>query len=208
MLAHFFCATLEPVINKVISLDPKLAQRLALLVNQPLVIDVRDWQQHICVLYTQSGLMLMTHREKPEHCACFISADSSTLMHLKDPSLLTQLIRQDKLELAGDIHLAQAYSQAFSELDIDWAEQLSRYVGDAPAQAVYQGVQHANTQVKSNASKVAEQFTSLMQDELKVTIHPLELTVFTQQNRQLKTAVDALSTRIDTLSHQLLGEGN
>ena len=57
--------------------------------------------------------------------------------------------------------------------------------------------------LKRHGSKINAQLsttlTSLFQDELAVTIHPLELAQFKQQNRELKGQVAAIEQRINTL---------
>ena len=46
--------------------------------------------------------------------------------------------------------------------------------------------------------------TSLCQDELAITIHPLELEQFKQKNRELKGQVAAVEQRINTLLNSFL----
>ena len=48
-------------------------------------------------------------------------------------SKITQLIKQDKLELTGDIQLAQKFSQLLVDSKPDIEEWLSKVVGDALA---------------------------------------------------------------------------
>ncbi|MCG7545220.1 SCP2 sterol-binding domain-containing protein [Pseudoalteromonas sp. MM17-2] len=199
MLSHFAVAGAEKLANRLILLDPQLQQRLQQINTQVLVLHIRDWQQYVSVHYGDAGLMLQAHKEAPEQHQCFISADTDTLMKLKDPSLLTQLIRQDKLDLEGDIHLAQAYSQAFNDLDIDWPEHWSKYIGDAPAQLLWQTLSKGKAQAQQSLTKLDHIVPTLLQDELKVSIHPLELEQFTRQSRQLKSDVQHLEQRIDAL---------
>ncbi|MEO2269034.1 ubiquinone biosynthesis accessory factor UbiJ [Pseudoalteromonas pernae] len=199
MLAHFALAAIETIANRLLALDSHAQARLAKVQSQSLVIHVRDWHQYISVVYATQGLMLQSHEQQPEHSDCFISADTDTLMKLKDPSLLTQLIRQHKLDIEGDIHLAQAFSQAFSDLDIDWPEHWSQYIGDAPAQLVWQQLNKGKQLVQQNQGKLDHIVITLLQDELKVAIHPLEAEQFTRQNRQLKSDMQMLEQRIDAL---------
>lgn len=199
MLAHFALAAIEKIANRLLALDPQARTRLAKVQTLSLVVHVRDWQQYISVVYASEGLMLQAHEQQPTHCDCYISADTDTLMQLKDPSLLTHLIRQHKLDIEGDIHLAQAFSQAFSDLDIDWPEHWSTYLGDAPAQLLWQTLNKSKMHVQENKGKLDHIVLTLLQDELKVAIHPLEVEQFTRQNRQLKTDIHALEQRIDAL---------
>ena len=197
MLANALLSLVERIINQLLPLDPQLKGKLAAIADKQLLIEVRDWQQSILCVYSDEQIHLYSTQERSFDC--MISADINTLLALKDPSMLTQLIRQDKLDLQGDLNLAQGFSNAFAELDIDWPEHFSRYIGDAPAQQLWLSFQALKRRSSQTKSKLENTLTTLCQDELSVTIHPLELAEFKQQNRQLKSQVSQLEMRINAL---------
>lgn len=198
MLPNFVLSLIERVLNKVLQLDATLIDKLSAVKHKPLKVDIRNWQQQIVLTF--DGKLLHLYSANDENNAeCMISADIDTLMALKDPAMLTQLIRQDKLDLQGDLNVAQAYSGAFSDLDIDWPEQLSHYIGDAPAQYLYIQLNTLRAKERKARQQFSTTLTSLCQDELAVTINPLELEQFKQQNRALKGQVAALEQRINAL---------
>ncbi|MCH2087848.1 MAG: SCP2 sterol-binding domain-containing protein [Pseudoalteromonas sp.] len=197
MLANALLSLVERIINQLLQLDPQLKGKLAAIANKQLLIEIRDWQQSILCVYSDEQIHLYSTQERSFDC--MISADINTLLALKDPSMLTQLIRQDKLDLQGDLNLAQGFSNAFAELDIDWPEHFSRYIGDAPAQQLWLSIQALKRRSSQTKSKLENTLTTLCQDELAVTIHPLELAEFKQQNRQLKSQVSQLEMRINAL---------
>lgn len=197
MLTTLATAAIEQVLNKLLALEPSLSAALAPVEHKVLSVEVRDWQRRFAITFT--GKQLMVYNNYQEQSDCLISTQLETLPQLKDPSVITQLIRQDKLDLEGDLHLAQAYSKAFSELDIDWAEHLSHYVGDAPAQFIFQLCQQKQNQLKHGALVAKHTTQQLCQDELKVAIHPLELQQFKTHTRALKQQTDQLEQRIARL---------
>lgn len=197
MLANALLSLVERIINQLLQLDPHLKGKLAAIADKQLLIEIRDWQQSILCVYSDEQIHLYSTQERSFDC--MISADINTLLALKDPSMLTQLIRQDKLDLQGDLNLAQGFSNAFAELDIDWPEHFSRYIGDAPAQQLWLSIQALKRRSSQTKSKLENTLTTLCQDELAVTIHPLELAEFKQQNRQLKSQVSQLEVRINAL---------
>lgn len=198
MLPSFVLSLIEQILNQALKLDPSLVNKLKAVEHQCLLVEVRDWQQKIAITYANQQLHLYTAVEDAD-ADCMISANINTLLALKNPAMLTQLIRQDKLDLQGDLNVAQRYSSAFSSLDIDWPEQLAKYVGDAPAQQLYLHLQSLKQQGKKAISQLANTLTSLCQDELAITIHPLELEQFKQKNRALKNQVAAMEQRINAL---------
>jgi ubiquinone biosynthesis protein UbiJ len=198
MLPNFVLSLIERILNQALKLDPQLSQKLSAVEQQRLVVEVRDWQQTIQLVFADEKLHLYT-AQSSDNADCMISADIDTLIALKNPAMLTQLIRQDKLDLQGDLNIAQTYSNAFSGLDIDWPEQLSKYIGDAPAQQLYLYLKALGQQSNKTKAQISSIFTSLCQDELAITIHPLELEQFKQLNRELKGQVAAIEQRINTL---------
>jgi ubiquinone biosynthesis protein UbiJ len=202
MLPSFILSLIERVLNQVLILDPLLSDKLIDVKHKRLIIEVRDWQQHIQLVFSGQHLHLHTAHSNDES-DCMISADIDTLLALKNPAMLTQFIRQDKLDLQGDLHIAQGYSGAFSSIDIDWPEQFSKYIGDAPAQQLYSQLKAASQHGHKMSAQLSTLFTRLCQDELAITIHPLELAQFKQQNREVKNHVAALEQRIAVLTRTL-----
>jgi len=202
MLPSFILSLIERVLNQALKLDPTLPLKLNPVKHQRLIVEVRDWQQKIQLVFTDNQLHLYD-AQTSDDADCMISANINTLLTLKNPAMLTQLIRQDQLDLQGDLNIAQTYSNAFSSLDIDWPQQFSNYIGDAPAQQLYLGLKALKQHTGDVTKKISSTFSSLCQDELAITIHPLELSQFKQQNRELKGQVAAVEQRIDSLLNSL-----
>ena len=118
MLPNFVLSLVERILNQALKLDPNVAHKLTTVKQKRLLVEVRDWQQTTQVVFADEKLHLYA-AENSDYSDCMISADIDTLVALKNPAMLTQLIRQDKLDLQGDLNIAQAYSGAFSGLDID-----------------------------------------------------------------------------------------
>lgn len=197
MLTNFIVALVERILNTSLKLDNTLIDKLEPVAHKKLLIDIRDWQQQFSLVFTGQQLHLYCTNE--QQYDCMISGDIDTLIALKNPAMLTQLIRQDKLDLQGDLNIAQSFSNAFSAIDIDWPEHFSHYLGDAPAQQLWYAIRNAKRQGLIVDKKLAVTLTQLCQDELKVTIHPLELDQFKLQTRQLKGQVAQLEQRINQL---------
>ncbi|WP_105166624.1 ubiquinone biosynthesis accessory factor UbiJ [Pseudoalteromonas sp. T1lg23B] len=197
MINTLLTAAAERILNKILSLEPSLLTSLSKIQHQVLAVEIRDWQQTFAITFTGHSFMLFNHYQ--EHVDCHISASIDTLSQLKDPSQLTRLIRLGELDLEGNLHLAQAYSQIFSELDIDWGEHLSMYFGDAAAQLIVQQLRHAKQRAQRVDGVLKTTTIGLFQDELKVTIHPLEMAQFKAHTRELKQHAAVLEQRINQL---------
>jgi ubiquinone biosynthesis protein UbiJ len=197
MITTLLTAGVEKVLNALLAFEPALKTALGTVQHKVLAIEIRDWQHTYALTYTGQSFIVFNYYQ--EQADCKISTSINTLSELKDPSQLTRLIRQEALDLDGDLHLAQKYAQVFSEPDIDWAEHLSRYLGDAVAQQLVQHVRAAKHRSKHVKQTLTNTTQGLFQDELKVTIHPLELEQFKAHTRQLKQQTAHLEQRINQL---------
>ncbi|MDP2633468.1 MULTISPECIES: SCP2 sterol-binding domain-containing protein [unclassified Pseudoalteromonas] len=197
MFTNFLVAIVERILNTSLKLDSTLIDKLAPIAHKQLLIEIRDWQQRFLLVF--SGQQLHLYSTVENQYDCMISGDIDTLMTLQNPAMLTQLIRQDKLDLQGDLNIAQGFSNAFAAMDVDWPKHFSRYLGDAPAQQLWLSLKSAQQKGQAADEKLATTLSQLCQDELKVTIHPIELEQFKQHTRQLKGSVAQLEQRINRL---------
>ncbi|MCV5224257.1 SCP2 sterol-binding domain-containing protein, partial [Escherichia coli] len=84
---------------------------------------------------------------------CYLSLNLSVLPELRDQANITRLIKQDKLELEGDIQLAQKFSQLMTDCKPDIEEWLSRVTGDVVAHTLVQGTKNVGGFFVSQAEK-------------------------------------------------------
>jgi len=197
MLFQLIIALIESALNQALKLSPQLHTDLSAIKHKKLQLHIKDWQQDFILLYTGEKFIILTTDEK--QADCIICASIDTLLELKDPAKITKLIREDKLDLEGDIQLAQAYSSAFSKIEIDWPEQLSHYLGDGMSHTVTQGVKSLHFQQQKLVEKLKSTTAHTLQDELKIAMHPIELSVFKNDNRQLASDLEQLEHRVNTL---------
>ncbi|WP_440054738.1 ubiquinone biosynthesis accessory factor UbiJ [Pseudoalteromonas sp. T1lg65] len=200
MLITAVAALLEGTLRQALKLDPALHVSLEPVANKILCIEIRDLNTHMAFQYSAQRMHVLAPFDGLADCA--ISADLNTLTQLKDPSSLTTLIRSNKLDLEGDLHIAQHYSKAFANIDIDWAEHFAAYLGDGPAQALLDKLNRLTDRAKKDTAVLQETFSSLLQDELKTAPHPNEFINFKQDLRALNSDLNAISARIDTLTTQ------
>lgn len=203
MFFTLLCAVVEQLLNQAIKLDSGLRSNLIDTKHKRLVIELSDLKQSFSLVF--DGQQLHFHNCADAPAECKITSNIDTLMELKDPALVTSLIRQGKLDLEGDIKLAQQYSTAFSKLDIDWADKLSAYLGDAASYNLVNTLKQFAHQSAQQLNKSQSCFTQLLQDELKVAIHPLEAKLFKNQTREAFSQVEQLEQRINQLTQKVIG---
>ncbi|QYK01062.1 ubiquinone biosynthesis accessory factor UbiJ [Shewanella psychrotolerans] len=128
-----------------------------------------------------------------------VDADLTTLYRLSEGANLTELIKQDKLKLEGDLNLLQSFSHFMQQIEFDFAEPLSRYIGDAPTHILLQGAKQLKQELTTVLRKSRDHIGQLTVEEYRLTPHKIEFIHFGDRIEQLKQDTDALSQRIDQL---------
>ncbi|EGM68581.1 ubiquinone biosynthesis accessory factor UbiJ [Shewanella sp. HN-41] len=132
-----------------------------------------------------------------------LHADVTTLYRVTEGANLTELIKQDKLKLEGDLNLLQSFSQYLRGIEFDFAEPISRYLGDAPTHRLIS----ASHQAKGFALDVLRQTRShlgqLAVEEYRLAPHQIELVHFRDKVDDLVTDTQALEQRITQLRDQI-----
>lgn len=193
LLPQFFCAVAEKAMAKIIAMDPQAASRLARLQGKQLSFRLQEWPVTLVLTAGKQGLLFNQHDE-PVDCA--IQTNLASLRQLRDPSQLTRLIKADALQIDGDIQVAQQYSSFFQQLDPDWQQTLSGYIGDAAAHKVARSLEQAQRYISEKASALQQQSVELAQDELKLSPTAAEMADFSN-------AVSLLAARVEVLLRQL-----
>ncbi|MDF5565344.1 SCP2 sterol-binding domain-containing protein, partial [Vibrio parahaemolyticus] len=129
-------AVIETSLNTLIKDDPALGRRLARLKGQVIQVHLKEINKTLTFVFSQQIDVLGHYEGQPN---CYLSLNLSVLPELRDQANITRLIKQDKLELEGDIQLAQKFSQLMVDCKPDVEEWLSRVTGDVDAHTFVKG---------------------------------------------------------------------
>ncbi len=197
---QFGSGIIEATANKILLLDPSFEQRSQPLRGKRLVVKLAEIKRPICVIVSQGGICISNTDEAPD---CEIITSIATLREMQDPSQITRLIKQEQLDINGDIHIAQGFSQLIKDTHIDWEEQLSQYVGDALAHKIARMIKHSHTAINNKLADSNQIATEALQDELQVAPHPIEVKQFNDGVTQIRKHTDALAVRLERLHASL-----
>jgi ubiquinone biosynthesis protein UbiJ len=206
--AQLVLSAIELGVNQLLSLDNKTPERLKKLNGKQLGIELKELNHTIVVAFSDRIDLLLPDTVNPSEAEtdvwdCKITLSILSAKELQDPSRITQLIKQDKLDVIGDMQIAQDFSALVKELDIDWEEHLSRYTGDVIAhQAIKTGKQIHNS-AKSQLQKLANIVSQGALEEKKIAAPALAVTHFADQVHQTRADVERLQSRLDLITTQL-----
>jgi ubiquinone biosynthesis protein UbiJ len=183
----------EKTMARLIAMDPHAAGRLSRLHGKQLSFRLREWPVTLVLSASARGILFNQHDETTD---CAIATDLASLRLLRDPSQLTRLIKADALQIDGDIQVAQQYSHFFQQLDPDWQQTLSAYVGDTAAHKIALSLKQIHQYLSNKTSALQQLGTELAQDELQLTPTATEMA-------QFSSAVSELAAKADVMQQQL-----
>ncbi|MGV2873759.1 ubiquinone biosynthesis accessory factor UbiJ [Colwellia sp. E150_009] len=199
MLQQVFFSSIELMINKVLSLntDPIDLKKLE---QKTLTIVLSELNFPISFTVTSNKVIVSGLTERAD---CTINTSIKTLQALQAEQPLTELIKQNKLDLTGDIKIAQQFIQLAENLNIDWQSELAAHIGDMPTHKLMQlskqvmnKVQFATKQIKADASEY-------IVHEKHLVVTRSQISNFNQQVNQVNNRVDQLALRIEVLTKGL-----
>jgi ubiquinone biosynthesis accessory factor UbiJ len=196
LLPQLVCAIAEKLMARLIAMDPNAKGRLVRLSGKQLSFKLKEWPNTIVLSATADSILFNQHDEAVD---CAISTDLASVRLLRDPSQLTRLIKADALQIDGDIQLAQQYSNFFAQLDPDWQQSLSVYVGDAAAHKISRSLQQMQHYLQAKTALLQQHSVELAQDELRLAPTALELSQFSDAVSQLAAKVELLQQHLQSI---------
>jgi ubiquinone biosynthesis protein UbiJ len=100
-----------------------------------------------------------------------------------------------KMRIDGDTEFAQALTDVLARLRPDPAEDLSRFLGDAPAQRLVDAVNAAMAELRDTAQRLARQGADYLVAEQPMILGRQEFVAFTREVAQLQERLDRLEAR-------------
>ncbi|MCK8045791.1 SCP2 sterol-binding domain-containing protein [Shewanella sp. 1CM18E] len=194
------CAAIEISLNKLISQSPEDYAKLRSLHGKVLCIQLSQLNWPLYFLFAKEIQVFSRYEGE---VTTKVNADVTTLYQLTEGANLTELIKQDKLSLEGDLSLLQTFSHYMQQIDVDFSEPLSRYIGDVPTHFISQGFKQAKSDLTNVLRKTRSHLGQLTTEEYRLAPHKLEYIHLSDKIDDLATDVDAVSTRVDQLINRV-----
>lgn len=199
MISQVLTSTLEVMINKTLALSTtdssleKLTQKTLTLQLEELGFPLSF---SVCNTTERPQVVVTTLTERAD---CTIKTSISTLRELKAEQQITELIKQDKLDLTGDIKVAQQFASLAENLDIDWQSELANHIGDIPTHKLIQLGQRVTAKVQFAAKQIKSDASEYIVHEKRLVVTRSQIDQFNQQVIEVSKQVDELNQRISQL---------
>lgn len=196
-LSSLFSAGVEALSNQLLDLDEGSTQRRSPLAGKVLGITIQPLPCIYFVVSEQQLDVLNKYEGEPD---CSLSLNLFTLAELKQVDRIPSLIKQDKLQLEGDIKLAQQFADLFLQLEPDLEEKLSQRIGDVAAYQVLSKSRMLAEALSKACAQAPVKLTELANEEWKLTVGQAEYQQWQRQVQALAADCEQLARRIEDLS--------
>jgi ubiquinone biosynthesis protein UbiJ len=206
LLPQVATATLELIINKALSLNNKSVS-FAAVAQKTLTLELAELPFPLCftVDNTSSPVSIIV-RSNHECSDCTINTSIHTLKKLKANQSLTQLIKQDELDVSGDIKIAQQFANIAQSLEIDWQTELAKHLGDVPTHKLLQFGNKITKSLAATGKQLEADISEYLVHEKRLVVTSSQINAFNQQTKDVASQVDSLSVRIDKLVADITGK--
>ena len=199
LLPQAVTATLELIINKALSLNNKSVS-FAGVAQKTLTLELAELPFRLCFTVNNTSspvdVIVSSNHESSD---CTIKTSIKTLKKLKANVSLTQLIKEDELDVSGDIKIAQQFANITQSLEIDWQTELAKHLGDVPTHKLLQFGNKITKSLAATGKQLEADISEYLVHEKRLVVTSSQLSAFNQMTKDLANEVDALSTRIDKL---------
>jgi len=202
MHPQVLCSTVELTVNQALSLNIHGLDQLKTLEQKTLTVQLAEFNFPLSFTVNQKQVLVTT---LTQHSNCTIVTSIKTLMALKSEQQnhqalsITEMIKQEKLDLQGDLKVAQQFAAIAESLEIDWQNELAKHIGDIPTYKLTQlgkfisnKISFANQQIQADASE-------WLVHEQRLVVASNQLSNFKESVIDLSQQTEHLAQRIDTL---------
>ncbi|GLR76275.1 ubiquinone biosynthesis accessory factor UbiJ [Aliivibrio sifiae] len=196
-LEPFVTGVMETGLNTLLKESPDSKAALLRLKEKIIHVHLNEVNKDLYFIFSQQQVDILSKFEG--EVDCYLALNLSVLPQLREKNNITQLIKQDKLVLEGDLNLAQQFSALLTELKPDVEEKLSQYTGDIVAHTLVSGVKNSACWVKKQISRQTRHAAEVLTEEWKIAPAPLEIAHFCDQVSDVDTQLADLDVRLTRL---------
>jgi ubiquinone biosynthesis protein UbiJ len=198
-IAQAFTAVLEDGCNRLLRLDGDTLRDLGDLDGRVFCLRVNKegkGEQGPAMYFfpSEGGFQI-----RPEHDGkvdVTITGNPPAFMKLVMGEFAPSLTGSGQMQITGDLELGQRFQKILKNVDIDWEEYLSRYVGDVVAHRIGHVARQFRGWTRQVGETLRQDFAEVMTEELQVAAHPEAVQSFMDRVDRVRADVDRLEKRL------------
>ena len=201
MSAQLLSSAIELIANRALTLSSQPVDFADKYQGKSLAVTLTELSFTLQFQYLAPKLLVTSPEQSDADCTVITSL--STLNEIRSEHQLTELIKADKLDITGDIKIAQQFAALAESIDIDWPTALEAHIGDVTTykltsigRKLADKLRFAKTQITSDASEY-------LIHEQRLVVTPAEMTRFSSGVQQSQSHLNQLEQRINALATRL-----
>lgn len=199
-LALLAASIVEVALNQALSLDPDTGTAMGALSGKVIGFACKEFNTTLTIL-PGAGKVQVLSEYAGEHDTLL----SGTLLAFAQLALSDDkgTLFSGAVEVSGDLALGEQFQTLLAQLDIDWEELSSHFIGDVGAHQLGSWIRRSAHWSQAQAQTLRMDFSEYLLDEKQLVIRQEELEHFYQQVDDSRDAVERLAARIAQLRQQL-----
>ncbi len=193
---------LNRVAASLIALDPDGKRNLAQLRGKVFCLQVHEPPLTLYLLPTEQGLEFRRAAEATPDVT--LTGSVFAFARLSQVGLsgndATNFFADSKVTIQGDAELGQALQKILSQLDLDWEELLSRYVGDRAAHQVGNVLRGLSGWATHSGALARENVADYLIEEKRMLLDKNALAQFENAVHAVRADMDRLTLRAERLT--------
>ena len=187
----------EKLINHFLYLDPETQIKLNAIDGKQILIVVEHTDVRLKITIENATINLnQTNEQKAD---VVIKGKPFSLFSLLIKKQNGEPVFPSDIEIKGDINLAQKFQKILKDLDIDWEEILSQYLGDGIARKLSLFIKSGRSYVKKSINSFESNVSDYLRFEKNLLPDQLLIDEFNQSVDHLRDEVERLKARIEKL---------
>ncbi|MCW9014906.1 MAG: SCP2 sterol-binding domain-containing protein [Gammaproteobacteria bacterium] len=199
-LPQVFIASLESAFNQYLSLDPAALDQLAEMEGKIIAIDISGIGESLYLFPGIDGIMVLGDFDGEADTR--LNGTPLALAKLSLSKNAAPVLFSGEVIISGDTRLGHSFKKILSQIDIDWEEQLSLYVGDVVAHQLANVTREFSNWFSRSQRSVQLDIGEYLQEEQHFSPARAEVDRFINNVDEIRNAVDRLQARVNRLTNK------
>jgi len=200
---------LQAIVNRLLELDPELAEGVAELEGSVLEVHVQGIDRRIQLHPSAMGVNVVPVDAGEQQTAAVpdvtISGPPFTLLRLLGSLESVDGVLPPDVSISGELVLLQKLTRLARRANIDWEEPLSKLFGDSVAHEIGRGVRGFGSWAVASAGTVACDMGEYLREERRLSPTRFEVDDFATHVDQARDDVERLEFRVARLTSRIRG---
>ena len=196
-LPQVLIASIESAINQYLSLDPEVLDQFAAMEGKIIAIDIKGLEESLYLFPGMDGMMVMGDFDGDADTR--LAGSPLALARLGLSENAAPVLFSGEVVISGDTRLGHQFKKILGQINIDWEEQLSRYLGDVAAHRIGHLARDFSGWWQRSKQSLQLDIGEYLQEEQHFVPARAEVERFINNVDELRNDVERLQARIERL---------